>query len=441
MPDYADPVRVICRSILAAWLLLVLATSTTGCQTSSQVSRVSASPSPVTFASLTPFPTDTTVATDTPAAPHEFGSLVVTLRNDAIWLLVGDGAPRLLTHARYPGLSPDGCLAIFGQPSADYPHLKEYWVINVDDSTARRLLVPTDGWGGLVYGRAWSPDSKSIAFTTGGDAKRVYSGNLLLVDVSDGTMARLAERGAGVPVFSPDGEWIATFTPEIGWSHGTIGLWHVGGKSGQTLFSPLMRQFLEWADDSSGFALALNHYAAAGLELWWVPVDDVPVQLGRLSKATYVSWQPSTERLVYYSPKYIEDPEDHTAHSFHSLYLANRDGSGHEEVPWSEGMMFWRKGGVDLPDASPWSPDGRWLLTEDEDGHTYIVNTHVLHTPLLLNVDRVHGWLDANHYLASTYQLGDTELYRCVPPETCQTLARLAGEIQGLSYTEKVCKR
>ena len=245
MPGYSNPVCVICRLTLAAWLLLVLTISTIGCQTSGQASRVSASPSPVTLATLTPFPTDTTMVADTPATPHDFGSLVVNVGNDTIWLLVGDGAPRLLTHGRYPGLSPDGCLAVYSQPSADYPQFAEYWVINVDDSTARRVLAPSERWGGLLYGLAWSPDSRSIAFTTGGYAKRVYSGDLWLVDVSDGAMTQLAERGAGVPFFSPDGEWIATFTPEIGWSHGTVGLWHVEGKSGQTLFSPLMLQCLQ----------------------------------------------------------------------------------------------------------------------------------------------------------------------------------------------------
>jgi hypothetical protein len=136
----------------------------------------------------------------------------------------------------------------------------------------------------------------------------------------------------------------------------------------------------------------------------------------------------------------IEDPENQTAHSFHSLHLANRDGSGDEVVPGSVGMTFWNKWALDLSDASPWSPDGRWLLIADQDGHTYIVDTDNLHTPLLLNVDRVHGWLDATHYLASTCQLGTTELYSCVPPETCHSLARLVGEIQGLSHTEKACK-
>ena len=109
-------------------------------------------------------------------------------------------------------------------------------------------------------------------------------------------------------------------------------------------------------------------------------------------------------------------------------------------VPGSVGMELWTKWALDLSDASPWSPDGRWLLITDQDGHTHIVDTDDLHAPLLLNVDRVHGWLDAAHYLASTYQLGTTALYSCVSPETCQSVARLGGEIQGLSYTEEVCR-
>ena len=439
MPDYANPVRVICRPVLTAWLLIGLNISTTGCQTSSQASRVPASPPPVTFARLTPSPTDT------PDASHDFGSLVVNVRNgtEAIWLLVGDEAPRSLTQGRYPRLSPDGCSVVFVRTSADPPHSPEYWVIAVDDSTPGLLFPPHDVWGGLVYGLAWSPDSKNIAVTTGAYAKMFYSGNLWLVDGSDGTMMQLAERGAGVPHFSPDGEWIATHTPEIGWSHGSIGLWHVESRSGQTLFGPLMLQYLEWADDSGGFAVALqrhSRHSETGLELWWVPVDGVPMQLGRLSNAIYASWQPDTGRLAYYSPKVIEDPENHTARSFHSLHLANRDGSGDEVVPGSVGMTFWNKWALDLSDASPWSPDGRWLLIVDQEVHTYIVDTYNLHTPLLLNVDRVHGWLDATHYLASAYQLGTTELYSCVPPETCHSLARLDGEIQGLSHTEKVCR-
>ena len=120
--------------------------------------------------------------------------------------------------------------------------------------------------------------------------------------------------------------------------------------------------------------------------------------------------------------------------------MVNRDGSGDEVVPGSEGMAFWTAWAMDLRAASPWSPDGCWLLTLDQDGNTYLVDTARLGTPLQLRVDRVHGWLDATHYLASISQSDNAELYRCVLPETCQLLARHAGEIQGLSYTAKVCK-
>ena len=202
-----------------------------------------------------------------------------------------------------------------------------------------------------------------------------------------------------------------------------------------------MQQYLQWADDSSGFVVAMLGIGDPGLALWWVPVDGAPTQLGHLPDAIYAAWQPGAERLVYYAPRVIEDPERGQAHSLHSLHLVNRDGSGDEVLPGSEGMTFWNRWALDLSDASPWSPDGRWLLTMDQDGNTYVVDTERLDMPFLLHVGRVHGWLDATHYLASTYQLGDTELYRCVPPENCHALARLAGEIQGLSYTDRRCVR
>lgn len=82
---------------------------------------------------------------------------------------------------------------------------------------------------------------------------------------------------------------------------------------------------------------------------------------------------------------------------------------------------------------------GYLTRAQDHDDRTYIVDTNALHAPLCLNVGRIHGWLDATHYLASIHQAGDTKLYYCVPSETCQPLAQFVGEIQGLSYTKKVC--
>lgn len=69
---------------------------------------------------------------------------------------------------------------------------------------------------------------------------------------------------------------------------------------------------------------------------------------------------------------------------------------------------------------------------------TYIVDTYDLHAPIPLNVDRVYGWADATHYLASTYREDIAELYLCSPPETCQLLAQFEDWIQSVSYTEQV---
>jgi hypothetical protein len=210
----------------------------------------------------------------------------------------------------------------------------------------------------------------------------------------------------------------------------------------QQLFSDFAQQYLEWADDSSGFAVALRrweHVTDGTLELWWVPIDGAPVQTGQLADARSMGWQPGAERLVYSSSR--EDPERP------NLHLANRDGGGDVVVPDSAEKSFWHKSSVrDLFISPSWSPDGRWLLTTSQ-GNIYIVDIELLDMHQLLDVDRVHGWLDVDrvhgwldsaHYLASTSQLG-TELYRCVPLGACHYLAWIAGGIKGLSYTDKIC--
>jgi hypothetical protein len=206
------------------------------------------------------------------------------------------------------------------------------------------------------------------------------------------------------------------------------------------VFDPLFLQYLHWADDSSGFAVALQRYGDTGLELWWVPVDGSPIQLGRVPGAIYAAWQPGLKRLVYYAPQVVEDAESGASSSSHMLHLVDSDGEADVEIPGSQGMQLWTAWAQDLVGASPWSPDGRWLLTFDGDGHTYIVDTDVLQAPQALSVDRVHGWLDATHYLASTYGASDTELYYCVPSETCFSIEQLDGRIQRVSYADGLCE-
>lgn len=405
-------------------LLIVVMIFVSGCQAASQTAPA-------------PSPTPTLELAATPDAAYTFGSLSVGLENDTIWLLVEDEAPRLLTHGWGPLISPDGRWVMVGRPPGKDSHTSAYWLIHTSDGAERLLLSPEAGNNYLMYDRAWSPDSRHVAFTCGGDIKRMYAGDLWQVDIADGTVTQIAEHDAGEPYFSPDGEWVATSTPEIGYSHGSIALWHVASKENRVLFAPLFLLYLEWADDSSGFAAAFQPSGKTDLELWWVPVDAAPVQLGHLPYA-YAAWQPNTERLAYYSPKYSEEPDSEPGYSLHTIHLVNRDGSEDEIIPDSEGMLFCHTCDLGSHNAPLWSPDGRWLLLVDRNYHPYIVDTYALNAPIRLSVDYARGWVDATHYLASTYQDNHTTLYRCVPPETCQPLAQFEGWLSSLSYTQQV---
>ena len=364
-------------------------------------------------------------ATSTPEIAYPFGSLVIALQDETVWLLTENEAPQLLAYGFSPQISPDGHWVVGVHHREEYSTIPLFVLIDTHNRTEKLLFSPEDRKTCYIYGRAWSPDSSHIAFTCGGDAKRMYFGDLLLVDLVDGTVTQIAERDAGIPHFSPDGQWIATSTPWEGWTHGSIALWHIEGKRNQALFSPLYQLYLEWADDSSGLAAAFQKQTeglglSEGLELWWIPVDATPVRLGYLPGAFRAIWQPNTERLVYTGPSYNSG----------SVHLVNHDGSGDTVIPGSEGMSF--------PEDPPWSPDGHWLLLVDYNRLPYIVDTNVLHTPISLNVDRVHGWVDATHYLASTYREDVSELYLCTLPETCRLLAQFAGQIRSLGYTEQV---
>lgn len=358
------------------------------------------------------------VARDTPRALADFGCLTFQSDSDTWWLLRGGGMPRALTQGDWPVLSPDGHFIAFRR---SFP--TEIWLSDLDGSTETKLFVGKP----VVYDMVWSPDGRMLAISNGGDIKRMPAGDLWRVDIPDGIVRQLADDNAGSPYFSPDGHWIAVVRTR--WSPRTsVGIIRPDGKDHRVLFDYLVLQALEWAPDSSGFALALQRIEASDqqeVELWWVPTDGDPVRLGRLASAGSVQWQPGAERLLYI-------PVSQRA----PLHLANRDGSGDVVVPGSEGM---RMEGMSLQGGyrkmSSWSPDGRWILTYRERDF-YLVDTHKLSTPQPLDVERVYGWLDAGHYLASYSGESYVDLYRCVPLGTCEFLAHVPGSwgVSPLSY-------
>jgi hypothetical protein len=233
--------------------------------------------------------------------PDDFGTLVIPGGDGTLWLFVGNEAPRMLARGERPELSPDGCWVLFYRPSPET--YSELWAIDVDNAAPRRVFSSIQS---VIYALAWSPDSRGFAMTTGGDIKRVYSGNLWWIDLVNGCATRIAERGGGKPAFSPDGEWIATFTPEIGYTHGMVGLWRMSDMRGELLFAPsVFEQYpqyadlvgertlfselvwptgVTWADDSTGFSVQMSYADDLGSTRWWVPVDgSAPEPLPSLS--------------------------------------------------------------------------------------------------------------------------------------------------------------
>jgi len=90
------------HSILVLCLLIVLSVSVGGCQAANQTPR---SPS----------------TTDTADTARNFGSLVVALQDETVWLLREDEAAQLLIQGFLPRISPDGHWVLVGHHPERYP--------------------------------------------------------------------------------------------------------------------------------------------------------------------------------------------------------------------------------------------------------------------------------------------------------------------------------
>lgn len=157
-------------------------------------------------------PTPDHAATATPAIVSLTGRIVYESAGD-IWIVERGQPPRvLLTGGSNPHLSPDGNKLVFRRASSELP-LPGLWLADFTCPAApascqvnqRRLIGPTEFGGPLIYGLAWSPDGRTVALTTGGDIKRLYSEDLWLVDVETGDYRQVLDDGGGVPYYSPDG--------------------------------------------------------------------------------------------------------------------------------------------------------------------------------------------------------------------------------------------
>jgi len=144
---------------------------------------------------LTPF---ASLALATTAAPAPAAKTPIT--HEKLWLMKRVGAPEV---------SPDGKWAVFSvlEPAYEPDHeSSDLWLVDTDGKAPARRLTHTRAPEGSV---TWSPDSRTIAFTTrreGDEADQVY-----LLELSSGGEARrltTLSTGASNPKWRPDGKAI-----------------------------------------------------------------------------------------------------------------------------------------------------------------------------------------------------------------------------------------
>ena len=145
--------------------------------------------------------------------------------------------------AAYPLWTPDGRFIAFNDSSEGAIVKKA-----ADGSGAVERVTPTDT--SPVLPGSWSPDGRTLAYTRLGPTSDVYL-------ISPGEEARLFEKDASGPVFSPDGRWIAYAQPGSGKPN--LFVRPVSGE-GKWQLSPGFAGYPRWSGD--------------GRELYYVAVQE-----------------------------------------------------------------------------------------------------------------------------------------------------------------------
>jgi tricorn protease len=129
--------------------------------------------------------------------------IVFTIHGEIFTTPVEEGDLRQITDSpsrdKDPEYSPDGRWIAF---ISDRSRREELYIISADGAGEPQKITDLDS---LKFSFAWSPDSKEIAFTTSENKLRKYN-----VETKQTTELGASKFGnIGLPVWSPDGKWIA----------------------------------------------------------------------------------------------------------------------------------------------------------------------------------------------------------------------------------------
>jgi Tol biopolymer transport system component len=188
-----------------------------------------------------------------------------------------------------PAWSPDGRYIAFCRALSPQPKPGRYAIYVVPASGGQERKVAEGGMG-----VSWAPDGKTLAMA-GLAAER---GGIFLLSVETGERSQLTSPDPyadNLPVFSPDGRWIA-FTRDFGYSTQEIFVIPVrGGTARQLTFDREPTYSAAWTGDSRELVFASNR-GIGGESLWRIAAEGGPPR--RFSATPEGGFYPSISRQV-----------------------------------------------------------------------------------------------------------------------------------------------
>jgi len=344
-----------------------------------------------------------------------------------------------------PSLSPSGAFVVFARLEDDLGRL---WGMEIDSGRQVRLLpadqqgyepavspdggrvafrtdgeaggiyvaaLPPEGLGPMVDRRrltdfgfhpAWSPDGERLVFSTGeyeNSADISYqsvNSDLWTVDLGTGAMAKLLDGAtagdANMPVWSPDGRWIAYWGIDAAGQRNVWVLPAEGGEPRAVTDGPALDWNPRWTDGGRSL-LFVSHRSGAGA-IWRLPFDPdqgvasgpaVAVTTGGAGMPGFLSPDAAGRRLAFHelSRRWklnvlrLDAATGEPTSAIRPLTRGERSILDASPSPSGDRVVFWERGDVEdlwlrdlegdavlrltddpaLDRYPTWTPDGAWI--------------------------------------------------------------------------------